>query len=154
MKRKILSSGLMAFTTTLALMGVEACSRQKTYEKWLPGEWTLARFEKQAIYPDGSVQTLTEISDAGTWNVTIDPEIGKKGPFLYFLRYDTGGFVIVDTGYVDISEEGRRIIFYGACIGCNVNVNIEHFDKNNLTFSRYRPSNPPDLRYRFRFRRK
>jgi hypothetical protein len=149
-----MSSGLLTLMSVLALLGAGACNRQKKYEKWLPGEWTLARFEKQAIYPDGTVQTLTEISDAGIWKVMIDPDIGKEGPFLYFLRYDTGGTVIGDTGYVDISKEGRRIIFYGACIGCNINDNIEHFDKNDLVFSRYRPSSLPDFRYRFRFRKK
>jgi hypothetical protein len=65
--------------------------------------------------------------------------IGEEGPFIYAFEYTGSQGLQYDSGYVDISEEGKRFILIGLGIGTDVHFTIDEFSGNELLLNQYAP---------------
>ncbi|MCX7744826.1 MAG: hypothetical protein N2167_09730 [Flavobacteriales bacterium] len=106
----------------------------------LVGQWDIVSYEHTKIDSSGNRYTLINEENVGRWDFYVDPIIGEEGPFIYAFEYDGSQRFQYDSGYVKISEEGKRFIIIGPSIGNDIHFNIDEFTGNELLLNQYAPN--------------
>lgn len=128
---------------TVMILGIilltASCSLHDRITSTLVGRWDIVKYERTRIDSSGNRFTLLNEEDVGRWDFYVDPIIGEEGPFIYGFEYTGSQGLQYDSGYVKISEEGKRFILIGPSIGTDVHFNIDEFTGNELLLNRYSP---------------
>lgn len=122
----LLSSLVILFT---------GCQKDKQLEKHLEGTWNISHYENIKIFNDGTIETIAESENAGTFTFYKDADDLLVFDFSYTANGTTQSGEGVD--FIIDDHAKRLIIVGGLCIGCDKAYTIEENSAKHQVWSIY-----------------